>query len=101
MSLIVTMLDQVMSYDALQTLVDTDYIHHVVDEHAFEDGYLFFRFRKDGMCVCVCICVLCVYVCVCFVCVYVCVCVCLCVCACMCVYAFVYIILYLESLQCY
>lgn len=30
-----------------QILVDTDYIHHVVDEHNFEDGYLFFRFRKD------------------------------------------------------
>jgi hypothetical protein len=31
-----------------QLLVDTDYIHHVVDEHYFEDGYLFFRFRLDG-----------------------------------------------------
>jgi len=29
-------------------LVDTDYVHHVVDEHRFEDGYLFFRFRTDG-----------------------------------------------------
>ena len=29
-------------------LVTTDYIHHVVDEHHFEDGYLFFRFRQDG-----------------------------------------------------
>ena len=29
-------------------LVSTDYIHHVVDEHHFEDGYLFFRFRQDG-----------------------------------------------------
>jgi hypothetical protein len=28
-------------------LVSTDYIHHVVDEHHFEDGYLFFRFRQD------------------------------------------------------
>ena len=59
-----SILDQVMSCDPLQSLVDTDYIHHVVDEHAFEDGYLFFRFRKDGMayaCVCVCTCV---YVCV-------------------------------------
>ena len=50
-------------------LVDTDYIHHVVDEHAFEDGYLFFRFRKDGgVCVCVCmhVCVcMCHRVCVC------------------------------------
>ena len=44
-----SILDQVMSCDPLQILVDTDYIHHVVDEHAFEDGYLFFRFRKDGM----------------------------------------------------
>ena len=111
MSLIVTMLDQVMSYDALQILVDTDYIHHVVDEHAFEDGYLFFRFRKDGVCfVCVhmcfvCVC-LCVYVCVCVcLCMRVCVCVCVCarVCACVhvCVHAFVCIILYLEALQCY
>ena len=33
-------------------LVDTDYIHHVVDEHHFEDGYLFFRFRTDGECGC-------------------------------------------------
>ena len=50
-------LDQVMSCDSLQILVDTDYIHHVVDEHAFEDGYLFFRFRKDGMaCTCMCVC---------------------------------------------
>ncbi len=32
-----------------QLLVNTDYIHHVVDEHFFEDGYLFFRFRVDGM----------------------------------------------------
>ena len=31
-----------------QTLVDTDFIHHVVDEHYFEDAYLFFRFRQDG-----------------------------------------------------
>ena len=31
-----------------QLLVDTDYIHHVVDEHNFEDGFLFFRFRQDG-----------------------------------------------------
>ncbi len=31
-----------------QLLVDTDYIHHVVDEHYFQDGYLFFRFRLDG-----------------------------------------------------
>ena len=31
-----------------QLLVNTDYIHHVVDEHYFEDGYLFFRFRLDG-----------------------------------------------------
>ena len=31
-----------------QLLLDTDYIHHVVDEHNFEDGYLFFRFRQDG-----------------------------------------------------
>lgn len=30
-----------------QLLVDTDYIHHVVDEHYFQDGYLFFRFRLD------------------------------------------------------
>lgn len=30
-----------------QLLVDTDYIHHVVDEHYFEDAYLFFRFRLD------------------------------------------------------
>ena len=29
-------------------LIDTDYIHHVVDEHHFEDDYLFFRFRTDG-----------------------------------------------------
>ena len=33
-----------------QLLVDTDYIHHVVDEHNFEDAYLFFRFRQDGKC---------------------------------------------------
>lgn len=32
-----------------QMLVDTDFIHHVVDEHYFEDAYLFFRFRQDGM----------------------------------------------------
>lgn len=31
-----------------QLLVDTDYVHHVVDEHNFEDGFLFFRFRLDG-----------------------------------------------------
>lgn len=31
-----------------QLLVNTDYIHHVVDEHNFEDAYLFFRFRQDG-----------------------------------------------------
>ena len=31
-----------------QLLVDTDYIHHVVDEHRLEDAYLFFRFRQDG-----------------------------------------------------
>lgn len=31
-----------------QILVNTDYIHHVVDEHNFEDGFLFFRFRQDG-----------------------------------------------------
>lgn len=30
-----------------QLLVNTDYIHHVVDEHNFENGYLFFRFRQD------------------------------------------------------
>jgi hypothetical protein len=30
-----------------QMLVRADYIHHVVDEHHFEDGYLFFRFRQD------------------------------------------------------
>ena len=69
----------VVSCDALQILVDTDYIHHVVDEHSFEDGYLFFRFRKDGVyvCVCVCVCVrvrvcacvrVCAYTYVCFVC---------------------------------
>ena len=32
-----------------QLLLETDFIHHVVDEHNFEDGYLFFRFRQDGM----------------------------------------------------
>lgn len=31
-----------------QLLVDTDYIHHVVDDHSFEDAFLFFRFRQDG-----------------------------------------------------
>ena len=31
-----------------QLLVNTDYIHHVVDGHNFEDSYLFFRFRQDG-----------------------------------------------------
>ena len=31
-----------------QLLLSTDYIHHVVDGHHFEDGYLFFRFRQDG-----------------------------------------------------
>lgn len=31
-----------------QLLVETDYIHHVVDEHNFEDDFLFFRFRQDG-----------------------------------------------------
>ena len=31
-----------------QLLVDTDYIHHVVDGHGFEDAFLFFRFRQDG-----------------------------------------------------
>ena len=31
-----------------QLLVNTDYIHHVVDEHHFEDSYFFFRFRVDG-----------------------------------------------------
>lgn len=30
-----------------QLLLETDFIHHVVDEHNFEDGYLFFRFRQD------------------------------------------------------
>ena len=35
-------------------LVDTDYIHHVVDEHNFEDQYLFFRFRQDGRCMIEC-----------------------------------------------
>lgn len=30
-----------------QLLINTDYIHHVVDEHNFEDAYLFFRFRQD------------------------------------------------------
>ena len=29
-------------------LVDTDFIHHVKDEHSFEDGNLYFRFRQDG-----------------------------------------------------
>ena len=33
-----------------QLLVNADYIHHVVDEHNFEDSYLFFRFRQDGQC---------------------------------------------------
>ncbi len=28
--------------------MNTDYIHHVADEHNFEDAYLFFRFRQDG-----------------------------------------------------
>ena len=32
-----------------QLLINTDYIHHVVDEHNFEDAYLFFRFRQDGL----------------------------------------------------
>ena len=32
-----------------QLLVNTDYIHHVLDEHNFEDSYLFFRFRQDGV----------------------------------------------------
>lgn len=32
----------------VQLLVRSDYIHHVVDEHHFEDTYLFFRFRQDG-----------------------------------------------------
>ena len=31
-----------------QLLVNTDYIHHVMDEHHFEDDFLFFRFRQDG-----------------------------------------------------
>ena len=31
-----------------QLLMNTDYIHHVVDQHNFEDDYLFFRFRQDG-----------------------------------------------------
>jgi hypothetical protein len=31
-----------------QLLIDTDYVHHVVDEHNFQDSYLFFRFRQDG-----------------------------------------------------
>ena len=31
-----------------QMLVDTDFIHHVLDEHNFDDRYLFFRFRQDG-----------------------------------------------------
>nr|QZX63201.1 glutathione peroxidase isoform 2 [Halisarca dujardinii] len=30
-----------------QMLVRSDYIHHVVDEHDFEDGFFFFRFRQD------------------------------------------------------
>lgn len=32
----------------VQLLVRADFIHHVVDEHHFEDTYLFFRFRQDG-----------------------------------------------------
>lgn len=30
-----------------QLLVRADFIHHVVDEHHFEDNFLFFRFRQD------------------------------------------------------
>ena len=36
------------TYTHTQLLVNADYIHHVVDEHNFEDSYLFFRFRQDG-----------------------------------------------------
>ncbi|KAJ7373008.1 hypothetical protein OS493_015478 [Desmophyllum pertusum] len=30
-----------------QALLDTDLVHHVVDEHNFEDRQLFYRFRQD------------------------------------------------------
>ena len=30
-----------------QRLVDENWIHHVVDEHPFEDGYFFYRFYWD------------------------------------------------------
>lgn len=33
--------------DVGQSLLDIDLIHHVVDEHHFEDRGLFYRFRKD------------------------------------------------------
>ena len=33
----------------LQSLLDVDLVHHVVDEHNFEDRGLFYRFRQDGM----------------------------------------------------
>ena len=34
-------------------LAETDFIHHVKDEHTFEDGNLYFRFRQDGKRMCV------------------------------------------------
>jgi len=39
--------DKKQAVELGQLLVNTDYIHHVVDEHNFEDSYLFFRFRQD------------------------------------------------------
>ncbi|MGD1854772.1 MAG: hypothetical protein ACFB2W_11015 [Leptolyngbyaceae cyanobacterium] len=30
-----------------QRLIDEDWIHHVLDEQAFQDGYFFYRFRWD------------------------------------------------------
>eukprot|EP01121_Diplochlamys_sp_Union-15-3_P009762 TRINITY_DN2674_c0_g1_i1.p1 TRINITY_DN2674_c0_g1~~TRINITY_DN2674_c0_g1_i1.p1 ORF type:complete len:119 (-),score=20.61 TRINITY_DN2674_c0_g1_i1:136-492(-) len=32
-----------------QQLVDGDYIHHVSDDHNFEDAPLFYRFRDDEL----------------------------------------------------
>lgn len=35
-------------YVVIQSLLDADLVHHVVDEHNFEDRELYYRFRQDG-----------------------------------------------------
>jgi hypothetical protein len=32
-----------------QLLVNRDIVHHVLDEHGFVDGHLFYRFRADEL----------------------------------------------------